>query len=328
MLNFDKEKLLKSENTFNIGGQVFKVLSYGSFKYEKYLRALAHLAIQSKGEENIKINLIESRSTGSTPPEAWLNWPTIDPYSGELLDFGDNRALFNSTEPYFIFVDYASNEIYYWVDDFCRLSPNETASPLRMVFHLWFEPTKLFLCHAAGLGFSQKGVLLTGKSGSGKSTSTLSCLNTRLKYAGDDFILVDSEKSIVYSLYGAAKLNVEQFENFPHLKPLISNIEHIPREKGHIYINESFKDSMINQFSIQAILLPTITGLENTFIKECSKIDAIKALVPSSVWILRTNKTAVEKMKLLIAKTPTFRLMAGVNLEQIAPTLINFINEN
>ncbi|GAB3508591.1 phosphoenolpyruvate carboxykinase (ATP) [Emticicia fontis] len=328
MLNFEKEELLKTENIYSIGGQTFKILSYGEFNSEKYLRGLAHLAVRSETEEMVRVHLIESKSTGSTPPEEWLNWPTIDPYSGELLDFGDNRALFNSTEPYFIFVDYASRDIYYWIDDFCRLSPNETASPLRMVFHLWFDPTELFLCHAAGLGFSKKGILLTGKSGSGKSTSTLSCLNTELKYAGDDFILVDSEKSMVYSLYSAAKLNIDQFDNFPHLKPLISNIEHVPREKGHVYINESFTDSMINQFSIQAILLPTITGLENTFIKECSKIDAIKALVPSSVWILRTNKKSVEKMKLLISKTPTFRLMAGVNLEQIAPTLIDFINEN
>ncbi|WP_337042179.1 hypothetical protein [Emticicia sp. 17c] len=328
MFDFEKQHFLSSVNLYSIGGQFFEVLSYGEFSSEKYLRALAHLSCKSVSQESVKIHLIESKSTGIIPPEEWLNWPDIDSYSGDLLNFGNNRAVFNSTEPSFIFVDYSSKNIYYWVDDFCRLPPNETAAPLRMVFHLWFEPTASFLCHAAGLGISEEGVLLTGKSGSGKSTSTLSCLNTKLKYAGDDFILVDPEQNLVYSLYSVAKLNIEQFDNFTHLKPLISNIEQIPREKGHVYINESFTDSMITQFSIKAILLPTITGLEDTFIQECSKLDAIKALVPSSVWILRSNTKAVEKMKLFISKTPTFRLMAGVNLNQIAPILTAFINEN
>jgi hypothetical protein len=328
MPDFDKEAFLSADDTFCIGGQIFKVLSYGEFNSEKYLRALAHLALPAQAEESVKVYLIESKSTGLMPPKEWLNWPTIDPYSGDLLNFGDNRAVFNSTEPSFIFADYGSQEIYYWINDFDSLPLNETAAPLRLVFHIWFEPTPLFLCHAAGLGFSEKGILLTGKSGSGKSTSTLSCLNTQLKYAGDDFILVDPDKNLVYSLYSVAKLNIEQFENFLHLKPLISNIEQIPREKGHVYINESFTDSMINQFSIQAIILPTITGLEDTYINECSKIEAIKALVPSSVWILRANTKAVEKMKLFISKTPTFRLMAGINLTKIAPTLTQFINEN
>jgi hypothetical protein len=328
MFDLKRDKFLKAENTYSIGGQIFKILSYGKFSTEKYLRALAHLEIPDSGKEDVRIYLIESKSTGMTPPQEWLNWSNIDAYSGDLLNFGNNRAIFNSTEPSFIFADYHSHEVYYWINDFNSLPPNETAAPLRLVFHIWFEPTPLFLCHAAGLGFSQKGILLTGKSGSGKSTSTLSCLNTKIKYAGDDFILVDPEKNLVYSLYSVAKLNIEQFENFLHLKPHISNTEQIPREKGHVYIHESFTDSMINQFSIQAILLPTITGQQDTYIKECSKIEAVKALVPSSVWILRANTKAVEKMKLFISKTPTYRLMAGINLTQIAPILTEFIHEN
>ena len=35
------------------------------------------------------------------------------------------------------------------------------------------------------------GVLIAGKSGSGKSTSTLACLTSGLLYAGDDYVLVD-----------------------------------------------------------------------------------------------------------------------------------------
>lgn len=328
MIIQEKEDFLKSESHYRIGGQRFKILSYGNFDSHNYLKSLCHLKLESQNEAEVTVHLIESASTGLTPPQEWVNWPDIDLYNGELLGFGSNRAIINSTELWFIYVDYDLNVIHYWVNDFSKLPTRETAIPLILVFHLWFDHTPLFLCHSAGLSTLAGGVLLTGRGGSGKSTSTLSCLNTEIKCAGDDFVLIDPEQLIVYSLYGVAKLNIDQFENLPHLKPLISNRHQIPDEKGQVYINEFFPDSMVNQFELKAILLPTITGLEDTFIRQCSKIEAIKALVPSSIWILKSNKKAVEKMNHLIAKIPTFRLMAGTNLSQIAPTLINFINES
>lgn len=328
MINPGKEKFLKKTNYYSIGEQEFKVLSYGDFDSDSYLKSMSHIKLENISGTNVTIHLIESKSTGLRPPQEWLNWSEIALYNGELLNFGSNRAIFNSTELWFIFIDYESNAVYYWVEDFLRLSPRESAIPLIMVFHLWFDNTPLFLCHAAALGTSETGVLLTGRGGSGKSTSTLSCLNTAMKIAGDDFVLVDSDKCIVYTLYGVTKLTIEQFDNLPHLKPLIWNTDQIPDEKGQVYINEFFPDSMINQFKLKAILLPTITGLEDTFIKQCSKTEVIKALVPSSIWILKSSKKAVEKMNHLIAKTPAFRLMAGIDLNQIAPTLIKFINES
>ncbi len=328
MVNPEKEKFLKSKSYYSVGGQEFEVLSYGDFDSDSYLKAMSHIKLEKPSETDLTIHLIESKSTGLRPPQEWLDWSEMDLYNGELLNFGNNRAIFNSTELWFIFVDYESKAIYYWIDDFLKLNPKEPAIPLIMVFHLWFDNTPLFLCHAAALGTSEKGVLLTGRGGAGKSTSTLSCLNTAVKIAGDDFVLIDSETSMAYSLYGVTKLNIEQYENLPHLKPLISNTDQIPDEKGQVYINEFFPGSMINQFKIKAILLPTITGLKDTFIKQCSKIEAIKALVPSSIWILKSNKRAVEKMNLLISKQPTFRLMAGTELNQISPTLMKLINES
>lgn len=328
MLNLLQEKKPASENYYNIGGYAFKILSYGDFDSQAYLKSMSHLVLGPGSNAEVTIHLIESVSTGLTPPNEWLDWPDINPYNGELLNFGSNRALFNNTELWFVYADFDTNQIYYWVDDFLKLPPRDYAIPLIMVFNLWFANTRFFLCHAAALGIGEKGILLTGKGGSGKSTSTLSCINTEVKLAGDDFLLVDSERFMAHSLYGVAKLNIDQYENLPHLKPLISNIDQVPDEKGQVYVNEFFPNSMISQFRIEAILLPTITGLEDTFIQKCSKTDAIKALVPSSIWILKSDKRAVEKMNYLISQRPTFRLMAGTKLEQIAPTLATFINES
>ncbi|WP_367914493.1 hypothetical protein [Leadbetterella sp. DM7] len=313
---------------FNLGNYTFKVLGYGDYDFSRYLRALMHLETPGLLNEQVTIHLIDTRTTGFSPPKEGLKWEKVNPYNGELLNFGEQKAVYNTGELSFTLVDYKQKEIYYWVSDFNRLPPNETAAPLRSLFHHWFETTSMFLCHAGGLGLAGKGVLLTGKSGAGKSTSTLACLESSLSYGGDDFILVDSENCRAYSLYGVAKLNTEQFSRFPHLKKHISNREQLPHEKGHVYIDDIAKNKMINNFRIEALLLPTITGKTHTFIQECSKADAVMALVPSSVWILRSSVSTAEKMKVFISKVPTYRLMAGTELRQIPEVLIHKLNHD
>lgn len=329
-LGIKLQPLLTTTQYYLIASQCFCVETYGSFDVKDYLRSLSHLKIKDNiNSKTVSIKLIESKTTWNIPPNQWINWEYINPYNGQLIGFHNGYyAMLNSNEPSFIFIDYEGLTIYYWVNDFSKLPPNERAAPLRSVFNLWFKNTPLFMCHAAGLGFNNKGVLLTGKGGSGKSTSTLSCLQTQLKYAGDDFLLVDSEKHIAYSLYNVAKLNTEQFDNFNHLKQHISNVEYMPREKGHVYINEAFSGEMLHSFLIKSILMPIIRGKKDTYISTCSKIEAIKALIPSSVWILRSDNKSIEKMKNLINSLPTYNMYAGTQLEQISVQIAKHLNEN
>lgn len=319
---------LSSSGHYSIGDKVFAIETYGSFDAVAYVRSLQHLKLDTE-KADVSLKLIESKSTGSAPPEAWWKWKEIDAYNGELLGFGEGyNAVFNSTDLSFVFIDYNAGLIIYWAHDFSKLPVNETTAPLRNILSSWFRYSAFFLCHAAGVGLSTGGVLLTGKGGSGKSTSTLSCLQSDLKLAGDDFLLVNSENGKAYSLYGVAKLNADQFERFGYLQKLIANIDQVPEEKGHVYVNEEFPGKMVSELAITSILLPTVTGKRDTYIEKCSKIDAIKALVPSSVWILKSDLQSVEKMKKLIARLPTYRLFAGTDLDQIPQQITAHLYES
>ena len=328
--DLDLQPFLQIINYYSIGNQLFKIESYGKFDAKAYLNSLEHLkVVPSEYEDIVTIKIIESATTTSNLPKEWVNWEAVNQYNGELTGFEEGYyAMINTHDSLFILLDYQKKTIFFWINDFDTLSLSERASPIRLPLSLWFRNTSLFMCHAAGIGFNGTGVLLTGKGGSGKSTSTLSCLQTQLKYAGDDFVLVDSEKNIVYSLYNIAKFNTEQLERFEHLKQYVSNVKHIPHEKGQIYINQDFSNEIINSFIVKSILLPTITGKKDTHIGTCSKIDAVKALIPSSVWILRADNNSIEKMKKFINSIPTYRLYAGTALEQIPVNIIKHLNEN
>ena len=84
------------------------------------------------------------------------------------------------------------------------------------------------------------GVLIAGKSGSGKSTTTLACLTSGLLYAGDDYVLADvAAEPYVHSLYSTAKLVPDNCDRFPQLRPLVSNPDKLDEQKALIYLREA-----------------------------------------------------------------------------------------
>ena len=84
------------------------------------------------------------------------------------------------------------------------------STPLRHILHLALATRGVQFVHAGAVGRPDGGVIIVGRSGSGKSTSTLSTLGSDLLYAGDDYVGVslnpDGGGPYVHSLYGCGKL--------------------------------------------------------------------------------------------------------------------------
>ena len=60
--------------------------------------------------------------------------------------------------------------------------------------------------HGAAVAEQGAGVVLAGLSGSGKSTTALTCVLAGMDFLGDDACLVDPSARTVSSIYGRAKL--------------------------------------------------------------------------------------------------------------------------
>jgi hypothetical protein len=77
--------------------------------------------------------------------------------------------------------------------------------------------------HAAAVATPSGVLLLGGRSGTGKSTAALACLNDGLGFLGDDMCVVDpgGERVVVHSLFCSAKLDVPDTSRFPALSPAL-----------------------------------------------------------------------------------------------------------
>lgn len=200
-------------------------------------------------------------------------------------------------------------------------------SPLQFIFNLWMDERQHQYVHAGAIGYRDGGVLLVGKGGSGKSSTSLTCLDSPLLYAGDDYCLAVSEpKPYVYSLYNSAKLKgVADLERFPHLANLIENRDRLDTEKAILFLHQHYPEQVVQGFPIKAVLVPKVTGRTDTSYRPISGAIALRALAPSTMFQLRSSKqTAFQNMADFVKKVPCYALELGTDMHQI-PVVISTI---
>jgi hypothetical protein len=165
-------------------------------------------------------------------------------------------------------------------------------------------------------------VLLAGRGGSGKSTTTLLCLNDGMDYAGDDYCAVDCNAPIyIHSLYNTAKLLPRDLERFPELHKRIWNpqslVENSP-DKATFFLSDLAPERMSSGFTLRALLIPRVSGERDTYLTPCGPAAALAAIAPSTVAQLPSAGQAdMDRMAELASKLPAHILHLGSDLAQI-----------
>jgi len=195
----------------------------------------------------------------------------------------------------------------------------ERGSPLRHILHWWAGPTSGQLMHAGALGNSDGGVLLLGGGGAGKSTTTLSCLGSALRIAGDDFVLVDSASpAAVYSLYGTAKLTGATLARFPVLAARLGRPHGSIEKKDLFFLDRIDRSALIERFPLRALLALEIVDDRDTRIVPISAAAALQACAPNTMFLLPGDRElAFGKMARLARSQPCYRLNLGRDLSQV-----------
>jgi hypothetical protein len=217
----------------------------------------------------------------------------------------------------------------YWMQDPGILPYWETSFPMRGLFHWWSRDLPFQLVHAGAVGTSRGGVLLTGKGGSGKSTTASACLRSSLGYAGDDYVMITAHPApYVYSLYSTGKLNPQSVDMLPHLAESISNPNAVGDEKALIFIHEHFPEKLCQGFPVRAVFLPRVTHERDTRLQPATAFDAMFALAPTTIKHLEgDSQLAYAKMRALTQSVPSYWLELGTDLQQVPQVIERFLEE-
>lgn len=316
------------EHRYRIGGKAVFMRFAGPAIAGLFHPAIEHLSDEALADPDLTIHIFDDRSTGTRmPPAPWA--PECHGQRG-LIEGYNNDRFFTTYEigiDILQVFDAERNAAIYWVRDYEWIPYWENSFPMRSILHWRFQNEPMQAIHAGAVGTSSGGVLIAGKSGSGKSTTTLACLTSDLLFAGDDYVLADvTAKPYVHSLYSTAKLVPDNCDRFPQLRPLVSNPDKLDEQKALIYLREDFPQSVVRGFPLRAILLPRVTGLRNTGLVKAGAMDAYRAIAPTTLLHLtRATEEAARKISILSRSLPVYWLDAGTELAQIPRVIREFL---
>jgi Coenzyme PQQ synthesis protein D (PqqD) len=294
--------------------------------------ALSHLRNDFGGEADLTIHVWDGESAGS-PSNSLLSsylqtlyrdWTSSCGTRGELRGFHSPTvpAFYMPGPDVLNLVDVANKRAFFFKRDASPLPYWEAGSPFRAILHSWLSSAGLQFVHGGAVGEMGGGVLLAGKGGSGKSTTTLLCLNAGMLYAGDDYCAVDGSAAVhVHSLYNTAKLLPGDLDRFPELRPKLWNPQSLVEnstDKATFFLADLMPERMSLGFPLRALLIPRVESGAGTHLTRCGPAAALAAIVPSTVAQLPLAAQAdMERMAAIAEKLPAYILHLGSDLKQI-----------
>jgi len=296
----------------------------------KILPALEHLLVNLDGPSDLKILLWDSGSSNVEMPSPPWN---IDNYSprAEISGFSNERFLtaYHLGVNALSMLDQDKNLAIYWVRDAAQIPYYESAAPLRIILNWWLSNNQRLFVHAAAVGMPDGGVLITGKSGSGKSTTALACLFSDLFYTADDYCIVsEEEKPIIYGIYNIAKKDYEDIERVPQAIDALWKESGRAHEKAIYKIYEKFPQRILESFPLRAILVPDITHQSETRLEPISAVSALAALAPTTILQQPlSGKDILGRLARMVKNVPTYGLLLGTDTDQIPETISRFLKE-
>ncbi len=278
----------------------------------------------------LTVHVWDSASTGTEPP--WR--PSVPESSppGALfhIDRPPLRIGYQPRLETLTAFDSRTGIAWYWVGNALEQPSWDQGSPMRHLLFWWLVSRGLLPVHGAAVGKPSGGVLLIGKSGSGKSTTALANLGSELMYAGDDYVAVALEPTPwIHSLYCTGKLEPAGIRGLlPHLLPLVSNPGELHSEKGVIYLQEHFSEQTTAGFPLRAILVPRVSGARQEHrIVETPRGAAFAALAPNTMLELRTaGAEEFGSMSRLVKSVPCYSLELGSDVASIPRTISEFLD--
>lgn len=317
---------------FDIAGSRIRVRRAGSFDAE-IGNACAHLpAAGPEGAADLTIHVFAYAFAPKSDHLALLletlhaNWTGVCGPRCEVPRYHSDRmaVIYHPGPDVLSILDVESGQAYFLKRDASPLPYWEIGSPFRYILHHWFASRGIQFLHAGAVGHEDGGVLLAGKGGSGKSTTSLLCAKARLLYAGDDYCLVDPRSGFLFSLYNTGKLKgSDDVARIPEMTRQSRNPDSFERGgdgKAIFFLSEIWPERVTSGFPLKAILIPRVSGGADSRLEPCSAADALMALLPSTIAQLPSSGAAdCSRIEALVNSLPASVLHLGTDLEQIPP---------
>ena len=197
-------------------------------------------------------------------------------------------------------------------DSFPTASTWEPTVPFRRILHWWAADNGMQMAHAAAVGRPTGGVLLVGRSGSGKSTTSLACLEAGLQFAADDGCLLEpGDPPLVHGLYVSAKGDANTAALLPGCRDEFTRSPIVIEGESVLFADRIRPDGISTGFPLRGIVVLRLGG-SSSRLSALRPGAAMRALAPSTVLQMPGNRAAgLSRLAGIVRDLPAWELTLG-----------------
>jgi len=199
------------------------------------------------------------------------------------------------------------------------------------------------------------GVLLVGRSGSGKSTTSLACIGSTLGYAADDYCLLSFPEMgppLVHSVYATGKADSDSVGRLPgHLRQAFASARLCDASKLVLFVTEEFpkvplrsfplrsfplRSFPLRSFPLRAVVFPRIKRRDASEadaapvdpsgaarLEPMSAVEALRALAPSTIFQMPGERAVgFSRLAAMARSVPCHSLLPGSDPTDAQPLLL------
>jgi hypothetical protein len=214
-----------------------------------------------------------------------------------------------------------------------KLAKHERSKPFASILPWWLYHQGIDILHACTVARNGNGLLITGRSGIGKSTTTLSCMQAGFDCLGDDYIAVTPHEGgagsfIAHSIYQSVRFYADELYRFPTLHPYTLANEEPDDPKALVFLAEAYPGHLLSQTKISAIVLARRIDQPQTRFQGATRGETFKYVWGNSlVTPLGVGRTRFEHITQFVSSAPAYWLDLGHDLDLVPSVIAQLIQE-
>jgi hypothetical protein len=228
--------------------------------------------------------------------------------------------------------DAATRRAHWWMRDVDTVPYFERAAPFKHILQCWIASRDGALLHSAAIASADPanpyGILVSGPSGSGKSSTALACLEHGMGFASDDYVMIDAhDPPRVHLAYSTAKVLRSSLARFPGYGAHFRNLQHAD-EKPMLFVHEFAPKAIRRTFTPVALVLPCVAHRAQTRFVPVSPAAMLRALAPSSLMLFPlAGGRSFTRMAALCRKLPCLRAELADDPREVAAAMAGLLEQ-
>jgi len=289
-------------------------------------RAIGHLPRPNEGQAiALHIDAWDAEEVGVLPELGLVDLdgpPTVMKSSSDGWFVGEERH--HGT----LWLDRRGQHVTGCIASVDALTLDARARPFHKLLSAWLFDRGVQFVHAGLVSEADSALLFVGNGGAGKSTASICCLCSGMGFLGDDFVGISRVAGgfVGHGFYASCLLGNQHIKRFPEIAPHAYPPNLADEQKHVAYLQDGFHRLLEHQKPIRAIALPRVVDAPESSFEKASKVQALKAIAPTSVMYLpRPSKEAFETLSELVASVPTYWFNSGCDINGIGGVVRSFL---